>query len=451
MAKLATNPQTRNLLSQPDFMHMLSEVQRDQSKMTQYLQDPRFQAALSVGLGINMMSGDQFKDQQQNGTGQEEAASRDADMKAATPSGAEADDDEGPPELTEDPDEVQADPEQAEKEARRKQAQQEKEAGNAAYKAKKFEEALAHYDKALELQDDDISFLTNRAAVHLEQGNYDKAVADCDKAVERGRELRADYKVIARALTRKGNALVKQGRLEDAISVYQKALTEHRNPDTLKRLNETEKQLKQKKEQEYINMDLSNQEKEKGNQAFKEQRYPEAVKHYTEALARGPPAVNPEAYKLYSNRAACYTKLGAWNDGIKDADKCIEMEPTFAKGYSRKGHLQFFMKDYEKAMETYEQGLKQDPNNEELKEGKMRCVQQLSKLMRGEASEQELAERRAKAMEDPEIQNILTDPVMRNVLNDFQEHPQAAQKHLQNPDIANKLQKLIKAGIVRMG
>ena len=28
-------------------------------------------------------------------------------------------------------------------------------------------------------------------------------------------------------------------------------------------------------------------------QAFKDQDYPEAVKHYTEALARGPPKVNP--------------------------------------------------------------------------------------------------------------------------------------------------------------
>ena len=60
------------------------------------------------------------------------------------------------------------------------------------------------------------------------------------------------------------------------------------------------------------------------------------MKHYTEALARGPPKVNPEAHKLYSNRAACYTKLGAWDAGLKDADECIALKPDFAKGYVRK-------------------------------------------------------------------------------------------------------------------
>jgi hypothetical protein len=61
--------------------------------------------------------------------------------------------------------------------------------------------------------------------------------------------------------------------------------------------------------------------------------YPVAVKHYTEALARGPPSVNPEAHKLYSNRAACYTKLGSWDAGLKDADECIRLAPEFVKGY----------------------------------------------------------------------------------------------------------------------
>lgn len=75
------------------------------------------------------------------------------------------------------------------------------------------------------------SRLRGRAAVFYEMGEYDKVVADCTAAVERGRELRADYKMVARALTRKGNAQVKLGDLPAAIESYHKALTEHRCAD----------------------------------------------------------------------------------------------------------------------------------------------------------------------------------------------------------------------------
>ncbi len=43
-------------------------------------------------------------------------------------------------------------------------------------------------------------------------------------------QVRADYKTVARALTRKGNALARLQRYEDAVAAYQKALTEHRCP-----------------------------------------------------------------------------------------------------------------------------------------------------------------------------------------------------------------------------
>ena len=93
---------------------------------------------------------------------------------------------------------------------------------------------------------------------------------------------------------------------------------------------------------------------------------------------------------MFSNRAACYTKLGAWADGLRDAEECIRLAPDFSKGYSRKGHLQFFMKEFGKAMETYEAGLKRDPDSAELKEGLVRCVQAINKMNRGEASEEEM-------------------------------------------------------------
>lgn len=73
--------------------------------------------------------------------------------------------------------------------------------------------------------------------------------------------------------------------------------------------------------------------------------------------------------QAYSNRAACYTKLGALPEGLRDAEKCIELDSAFAKGYTRKGTVQFFMKEYEKALKTYQEGLKHDPQNQELLDG----------------------------------------------------------------------------------
>lgn len=61
-------------------------------------------------------------------------------------------------------------------------------------------------------------------------------------------------------------------------------------------------------------------------------------------------------------------------EGLKDAEKCIELDPTFSKGYSRKGAVQFFMKEYDNAMETYQEGLKHDPNNQELLDGVRRYI-----------------------------------------------------------------------------
>ena len=71
-------------------------------------------------------------------------------------------------------------------------------------------------------------------------------------------------------------------------------------------------------------------------------------------------------------------------------------------------------------------------------------------MSRGEASEAEIKERQARAMADPEVQQILTDPVMRQVLSDMQEDPAAAQKHLSHPHIAKKIEKLVAAGILQI-
>lgn len=444
LTRLAMDPRTRPLLGQPAFMAMLRDCQSSPSNMTKYIQNPQFQLLLEVALGLKVGTA---------GEGEEDGSESQSNGHATAKSSEALKTSFPPPpkdEPTPTPMEEDLPSDAKEQAAKKAEAIKEKEKGNEAYKAKRFEEAISHYNRALELYDEDISFLTNRAAVYFETGQYDQCIADCDKAVERGRELRADFKLVAKAMARKGSALVKQDKLEDAIAMFNKSLTEHRVADTLKKLNDAEKLLKDRKEQAYIDVDKCNEEREKGNTAFKEQRYPEAVVAYQEALKRGPPQVNPEAYKLYSNLAACYTKLGAYPEGVKAADKCIELAPTFAKGYSRKGTLQYFMKEYDKAMETYRKGLAVEPDNEELMEGAQRCVDAIARFASGEATESEIKERQARSMADPEVQNILKDPVMQQVLKDFQENPRDAQKHLKAPEIMAKINKLVAAGIIQV-
>ncbi|BAS90262.1 Os04g0538000, partial [Oryza sativa Japonica Group] len=435
-SRMAADPTTRPYLDQPDFMRMLRDVQRNPSSLNNYLSDPRMVQVLSLMLNLRLPNNDAppRPPAQSTPPPPPQQQQHQPETKAREP-----EPEPEPMEVTE---------EEKERKERKAAAQEEKEAGNAAYK-KDFETAIQHYTKAMELDDEDVSYLTNRAAVYLEMGKYDECINDCDKAVERGRELHADFKIISRALTRKGTALAKIAKCfkdyDVAIETYQKALTEHRNPDTLKKLNDAEIAKKELEQQEYYDPKIADEEREKGNEFFKQQKYPEAVKHYSEALRR-----NPKDPRVYSNRAACYTKLGAMPEGLKDAEKCIELDPTFSKGYTRKGAIQFFMKEYDKALETYQAGLKHDPNNQELLDGVRRCVQRINKASRGELSQEELQERQNKAMQDPEIQNILKDPIMQQVLTDFQENPKAAQAHLKNPGVMQKIQKLVSAGIVQM-
>uniref|UniRef100_A0A0D6R9N2 STI1 domain-containing protein n=1 Tax=Araucaria cunninghamii TaxID=56994 RepID=A0A0D6R9N2_ARACU len=437
-AKLTADPKTRLYLQQPDFVKMIQDIQKNPNNLNMYLQDQRMMQALGVLLNVNLRTAPSDDDASEQTTMESERAEPHANREP-----------EPQPKPEPEPEPMDIPDEEKEKQARKAEAQKEKEAGNAAYKKKDFETAIQHYTRAMELDDEDISYLTNRAAVYLEMGKYDECVNDCDKAVERARELRSDYKMVARALTRKGTAYVKMAKcskdFEPAIEAFQKALTEHRNPDTLKKLNDAEKAKKELEQQESFDPKAADEEREKGNECFKKQQYPDAIKHYTEALRR-----NPNDPRVYSNRAACYTKLGALPEGLKDANKCIELDPAFTKGYTRKGAVQEFMKEYDKALETYQEGLKHDESNQELLDGVRRCVQQINKTNRGDLSPEEMKERQAKAMQDPEIQNILTDPIMRQILLDFQENPKAAQDHLKNPDVMHKIQKLVSAGIVQV-
>lgn len=309
-----------------------------------------------------------------------------------------------------------------------------KEKGNEFYKKKLFEEALKCYDEAIQLDPTDITFLNNKAAVYFEQQDYEKCIKECETAVEIGRENRADFKIIAKALARAGSAYHKLNDLPNARHFFQKSLTEHRTPDTLTKLSEVEKKIKEEERKAYENPEISLEEKTKGNKFFSAGDYPSAIRHYNEAIKR-----NPTDSRIYSNRAACYQKLAEFHLALKDCEECIRLDPDFVKGHIRKGMALLAMRDITKATSAFQKALELDPNSQEALDGYRKCSMD-------QVNNPEEARRRA--MNDPEIQQILGDPAMRMILEQMQNDPKAAQDHLRNPEIMTKIQKLVTAGII---
>jgi len=232
------------------------------------------------------------------------------------------------------------------------------------------------------------------------------------------------------------------GNVDEAIRAYEDSLMEDRTNDVEKKLKTMQAEKKKREKDAYINPELCEQARQEGNALFKEGKYPDAIEKYSDAMKR-----NPKSHLPYSNRAACYQKLMEWQLALKDADTCVEMDPTFVKGWTRKAGIHFFLKEFHKAMDAYNAVLKLEPENEEAKNG-LELV--IAKVNESSQSGEVDKERQARAMQDPEIQAILGDPQMRSILNEMQTDPKKAQAAMNDPSISAKLQKLIAAGVLQV-
>ncbi|KAJ8730510.1 hypothetical protein PYW08_001923 [Mythimna loreyi] len=406
--KLRANPQTKEWLNDPEYVKLVEKIVQnpfDVQNLGAKMEDKRVLATISIMFGLDLHM------------------PMDVDPPAPEKKTAE-------PPKKEEPEK----PKYEDLPENRRLALQEKDQGNDCYKKKDLENALKHYQKAMEHDPTDITFYTNMAAVYFEQKEYEKCIKECEKAIEIGRENRADFKLIAKAFTRIGNAYKKMEQWKLAKTYFEKSMSEHRTPEIKTLLSEVERRIAEEEKKAYVDPVKAEQEKELGNDYFKKGDYSTAVKHYTEAIKR-----NPDDPKLYSNRAACYTKLAAFDLGLKDCDQCCKLDPKFIKGWIRKGKILQGMQQHSKALTAYQKALELDPSNAEALEGYRACSTQLN------SNPEEV---RKRAMADPEVQQILRDPAMRCILEQMQQDPHALQDHLKNPDIAAKIQKLLESGLI---
>ncbi|KAL4762312.1 Hsp90 cochaperone STI1 [Aspergillus foveolatus] len=429
--KLASNPKTSALLADGDFMNKLKKLQQNPNSIGEEIKDPRFLQVMSVLLGIDMNFG---APPQGGPSGTAAEAEEDVPMPDARP-----------PPAKKEP-EPEPEPEDEETIAKKKAQEAgdaEKKIGNDFYKKKQFDEAIEHYTKAWELNKD-ITYLNNIGAAKFEKGDLQGAIETCKNAIEEGREHRADFKLIAKAFTRIGTAYEKLGDLDKAIENYNKSLTEHRTPDALTKLRNAEKARDKAKKEAYIDPVEAEKARELGQKKFQEADWPGAVDAFTEMTKRA-----PDDPRGYSNRAAALIKLMAFPQAVQDCDEAIRCDPKFFRAYIRKSQALAAMKEYSRAIDACSDAAEHDDGSHarEIEQQQQKVLEAQYSSRAGE-TEQETMERIQK---DPEIMSILQDPVMQSILQQAKGDPAALQEHMKNAQVRLKIQKLMAAGVIRLG
>ncbi|KAH3845447.1 hypothetical protein DPMN_087728 [Dreissena polymorpha] len=152
-----------------------------------------------------------------------------------------------------------------------------------------------------------------------------------------------------------------------------------------------------------------------------ESKYDEALRLYTEALSLDTSAV------LYSNRSAAYSKAGNHLKALEDAEKAIELKPDWVKvhQYVLAGTALCYLKRYEEAKIAFEEGLKIEPDNEQMLSG----LDEAESHLTGPGGSQPL-------------RNPFQDP---NAVSKLENHPKTAQ-FMKDPMFRTKILMMQQSG-----
>merc|ERR1712115_522266 len=195
----------------------------------------------------------------------------------------------------------------------------------------------------------------------------------------------------------------------------------------------------------YQDPEKAEEAKQTGNTHFRNKEWGPAVNSYEEAIKRA-----PKDATIRNNLAAALCKIMDFNGAKREIEVALELDPKYVKAWARKADIEVLMKENHKAMESYKKGLEIDPSNKTCKEG-LQKVAAMVNYGNANMTDEERKERAAHAMADPEIQAILQDPMVNQVLRDFQENPNAANQAMMDKSMRGKIEKLIAAGVLQTG
>jgi len=359
VAQMALDPRMRKYLSDPDMMAKIQMIQKNPNLMGTMLQDPKMMEMLGVMMG-------------QSPESSEEPSPSTPSTTTRTPPPPTKKEPEPEPEPMEE-DVSMLTPEELKKREAEMAAKKKKEEGNELYKKKEFEKALAAYDEAIALDPTSMTFVSNKAAVYFTQKKWDECIDASIAAIEVGKANKAPFEDRAKVLTRCAKAYYKKGDMEKAIEMCNQAQLESYNNDTQRLLKTYELEKKKRDTAAYQDDAKAEEAKQKGNDFFRAQEWPKAVEMYEEAVKRA-----PKNAAIRNNLSAALCKIMDFNGAKREVEKALEFDPKYVKAWVRKGDIEFVMKEFHKALDSYKTGLELEPDNTACKQGLAKVQQQIN-------------------------------------------------------------------------
>ncbi|XXG46218.1 hypothetical protein AAC387_Pa02g1125 [Persea americana] len=115
----------------------------------------------------------------------------------------------------------------------------------------------------------------------------------------------------------------------------------------------------------------ANGAKAEGNKLFGAGQYEDALSQYAIALQIAPEVPSSSEIRsiCHANSAACFSKLGRYDDAIKECTKALELNPTYMKALVRRAEAHEKLEHFEEAIADMKKILELDSSNVQARRG----------------------------------------------------------------------------------
>jgi len=206
----------------------------------------------------------------------------------------------------------------------------------------KFQEAIACYNRALEINPMDADVWSNKGTALYKLGKLQEAVDCFDRALDINPRL-------AEAWYNKGTALDKLGKLQEAVDCFDKALE--------------------------INLGYAEALYNKGIALYKLDKLQEAVDCFDRALE-----INPRNADAWSNKGIALNDLDKHQEAVDCFDKALDINPRLAEAWYNKGVALNKLGKPQEAVDCFDRVLEINPMDADAWSNKGIALYKLGKL-----------------------------------------------------------------------